>query len=402
MSRLGVQRALGLPECATPPQEVYELAKRRGMDFVTITDHDTIDGALEIADLPDTFISEELTARFRGEPQAVHVLCFGITPGRPRVAAGARRRRRGLRRVPRLPAASSARWRIPFYAVAAPLSGRHRRRLAELFPIWETRNGSRARELNMPAAIYVETHGGIAVGGSDDHAGIDIGRTFTRGAAGAPRRPSSSSTCAPVASTPRGEQGSAEKWAHAAMALAVRALGHDGERARARSGARARDRRARCCARATRREGSAAGNLAPRDARALLRAWLASVGLDELSEADLVAYMQDDRFTHADLYRRATRAHERLLREAVATALDAAGRGEIDGDRRRPVRGLRPGDPLRAVGGVHRARAREARAAATASARASRSSPTGSARCTASRARSRRSASAASRASRSR
>ena len=59
----GVQRALGLPECATPPQEVYELAKRRGMDFVTITDHDTIDGALEIADLPDTFISEELTAQ---------------------------------------------------------------------------------------------------------------------------------------------------------------------------------------------------------------------------------------------------------------------------------------------------------------------------------------------------
>ena len=44
LSRLGVQRSLGLPECATPPQEVYELAKRRGMDFVTITDHDTIDG----------------------------------------------------------------------------------------------------------------------------------------------------------------------------------------------------------------------------------------------------------------------------------------------------------------------------------------------------------------------
>src|ERR1700681_3091717 len=80
VSRLGVQRALGLPECATPPHEVYELAKRRGMDFVTITDHDTIDGALAIAELPGTFISEELTANFHGEPQAVHVLCFGITP----------------------------------------------------------------------------------------------------------------------------------------------------------------------------------------------------------------------------------------------------------------------------------------------------------------------------------
>ena len=48
LSRLGVQRSLGLPECATPPEEVYELAKRRGMDFVTITDHDTIDGCLEL------------------------------------------------------------------------------------------------------------------------------------------------------------------------------------------------------------------------------------------------------------------------------------------------------------------------------------------------------------------
>ena len=79
LSRLGVQRALGLPECATPPQEAYELAKRRGMDFVTITDHDTIAGVLEIAELPDVFISEELTAHFRGEAQAVHVLCYGIS-----------------------------------------------------------------------------------------------------------------------------------------------------------------------------------------------------------------------------------------------------------------------------------------------------------------------------------
>src|SRR5436853_7820984 len=80
LAKLGVQRAAGLPECATPPEEVYELAKCRGMDFVTITDHDTISGVVQIADRPDVFVSEELTAHFRGEPQAVHVLCLGITP----------------------------------------------------------------------------------------------------------------------------------------------------------------------------------------------------------------------------------------------------------------------------------------------------------------------------------
>jgi glycosyltransferase involved in cell wall biosynthesis/predicted metal-dependent phosphoesterase TrpH len=326
VSRLGVQRALGLPECATPPHEVYELAKRRGMDFVTITDHDTIDGALAIADQPDTFISEELTANFHGEPQAVHILCFGIDPANHEwLQAHAGDVEACAEYLDACGIVSAL--AHPFYSVGAPLRSRHRRRLAELFPIWETRNGSRARELNMPAAIYVETQGGIAIGGSDDHAGIDIGRTFTR-------TPAAASPAAFLEhlragrAAPGGEQGSAAKWAHAAMALAVRALGRDGERAEL-DPFRVLEIAERVLAEGDRREGSAAGNLAPADARALLRAWLASVDLDDLAEADLVAYMQDERFNHADLYRRATRAHERQLREAVEIAVDAVGRGEI-------------------------------------------------------------------------
>ena len=149
VSKLGVQRALGLPECATPPEEVYALAKRRGMDFVTITDHDTIDGALEIADRPDVFVSEELTARFAGEPQAVHVLCFGITPGDHewlQAHAGDVEQVAEYLREQEIASALAH----PFYAVEAPLTARHRRRLAELFGVWEVRNGARAPELNAP------------------------------------------------------------------------------------------------------------------------------------------------------------------------------------------------------------------------------------------------------------
>ncbi len=161
LSKLGIQRSLHLPECATPPEEVYELAKRRGMDFVTITDHDTIAGALTLEHLPDTFISEELTAWFKGEPQAVHVLCYGITPDdhewlqahNDDVEACAE-----YLHAHEITAALAH----PFYAVEAPLTARHRRRLAQLFPIWETRNGSRAKELNLPAFVYIETHGGTA------------------------------------------------------------------------------------------------------------------------------------------------------------------------------------------------------------------------------------------------
>jgi hypothetical protein len=64
---------------STPPEHVYELAKARGMDFVTITDRDSIDRVLEIADRPDVFLSVELTARFRDSEQTVSLLCYGVS-----------------------------------------------------------------------------------------------------------------------------------------------------------------------------------------------------------------------------------------------------------------------------------------------------------------------------------
>ena len=98
-SKLGVQRAVGLPECATPPQEVYELAKRRGMDFVTITDHDTIAGVLEIADRPGRVrLRGADRALPRRAPGRARPLLRDLARG-PRVAAGPPRRRRAVRGV---------------------------------------------------------------------------------------------------------------------------------------------------------------------------------------------------------------------------------------------------------------------------------------------------------------
>ena len=328
VSKLGVQRALGLPECATPPEEVYALAKRRGMDFVTLTDHDTIDGALELAGrYDDAFVSEELTAWFRGEPQAVHVLCLGITPDDH---AKLTEHRHDVERVAEElhDRGITCALAHPFYAVEAPLTARHRRRLAELFPIWEVRNGSRAAELNAPAAIYVDTHGGIGIGGSDDHAGVDIGRTWT---------------ATPPAATweeylghiragrteAAGDQGSAAKWAHAAMALTVRALGPGDDGARPEPSAVLRMVQ-RVMAESGRRRGAEGNDLCPDDARALLRAWLDAVDL-EMTTAELLAWMQSDGFSHADLFRRARRRHERRLGRAVdeIVALAEAGQNPL-------------------------------------------------------------------------
>jgi glycosyltransferase involved in cell wall biosynthesis/predicted metal-dependent phosphoesterase TrpH len=329
-SKLGVQRAVGLPECATPPQEVYELAKRRGMDLVTITDHDTIAGVLEIADRPDVFISEELTAHFRGEPQAVHVLCYGITcedhdwlqahSGDVELCAGYMYEQEIVCALAH-----------PYYTVAAPLTARHRRRLAELFGIWEIRNGARARELNRPAATYVATREGVGIGGSDDHAGVDIGRTYSE---------------TPPARTPRdflehvrrgevlarGVQGGAAKWAHAAIALAARSFAS--ERAGEEPGGRPDPARVmrmvnRLLREGDARRGAVGSDVTPDDARCLLRAWMSAVELDHLDERQLVAFMQEESFSHADLYRRACRLHERKLRRAVDAAVNAAA-GQAD------------------------------------------------------------------------
>ena len=61
-------------ECYSEPQAVYEQARRRGMDLVTLTDHDTIDGALALASLPGTFMSVELTCALPGTTKCVKLV----------------------------------------------------------------------------------------------------------------------------------------------------------------------------------------------------------------------------------------------------------------------------------------------------------------------------------------
>lgn len=48
------------------------------MNYVIITDHNRIDGAMEIAHFPDTFISEEITTYFPEDGCKIHVLTWNI------------------------------------------------------------------------------------------------------------------------------------------------------------------------------------------------------------------------------------------------------------------------------------------------------------------------------------
>lgn len=74
-------RRIGAPESFMEPREVYNACKEAGMDYVTISDHNCIRGALEIAHFPDTFISSELTTYFPENGCKIHCLVSGISAG---------------------------------------------------------------------------------------------------------------------------------------------------------------------------------------------------------------------------------------------------------------------------------------------------------------------------------
>ena len=76
------------------------------------------------------------------------------------------------------------------------------------------------------------------------------------------------------------------------------------------------------------REGKVAADIGPDDARCLLEAWLDGMGLD-LRGRGLIAHLQSDSFSHADLYRRARRIHDRRLRAAIEGGTKAVATGDL-------------------------------------------------------------------------
>ncbi|MDZ4816373.1 MAG: glycosyltransferase [Verrucomicrobiota bacterium] len=74
-----ILRRLGVPESFSEPEFLYDSLIKAGMDFVTITDRNSIEGCLKLIGKPGFFISQEITAYF---PDGVktHLLAWNITP----------------------------------------------------------------------------------------------------------------------------------------------------------------------------------------------------------------------------------------------------------------------------------------------------------------------------------
>lgn len=67
--------AFAIPESYSDPRALYRLLLQRGMSLVTLTDHNSINGVRELLDagLPDVFISAEITTTFPEDGCNIHV-----------------------------------------------------------------------------------------------------------------------------------------------------------------------------------------------------------------------------------------------------------------------------------------------------------------------------------------
>ncbi len=177
-----ILRALKAPESFTPPELVYEQARRRGMDFVTITDMNTIEGVMRIAGLPGVFLSEEVAMIMPESKSMVHLLVYGITPGQHEEISALRER--GFELLDYLRDRKTAHSLAhPFYFPGGQLSPGEWSDLLARMELVEARNGTRARWENTAvmqtaAAVKGEGFKGFTAG-SDDHCGRFIGLTWT-------------------------------------------------------------------------------------------------------------------------------------------------------------------------------------------------------------------------------
>ena len=182
-------RFLRARDCYSEPGAVYAAAKARGMDVVTITDHDSVDGCLEFLqdhpDADDFFISEEIECRVPDAGLKVHIGAYDINE---RIHRGIQPLRRNV-----FEAVAFLRSEGIFYALNHPFfffKGQmalddYLDTARRLFPAFEVRNGTMLPEHNALTEMIVDRWSSAAssplttIGGSDSHTLAGIGTTFT-------------------------------------------------------------------------------------------------------------------------------------------------------------------------------------------------------------------------------
>lgn len=193
-------KQINAAESYVEPIQVYNTAKQRGMQFVTISDHDRIDGALELANLKDTFISAEATLTFPEDGCKIHCLVTGITE---KQWAEIDNRRDDIYAFQKYVRQQNIIHSVahPLFTVNGQMTIEHFEKLLLLFNRFEAINGARdaragtivrsimenltANQLTqMQQRHQIDPYGDkpwqkVFTGGSDDHSGEFIGAAYT-------------------------------------------------------------------------------------------------------------------------------------------------------------------------------------------------------------------------------
>jgi predicted metal-dependent phosphoesterase TrpH len=165
-------------ESYNDPVEVYDTLKRRGMDLVTITDHDSVGAGEPLLRYPDFFLSEEISC-VTPDGTRLHVGVYDIDERRHIELD----RRRGdlLSLIFYL-----QEQRLPFSVnhVFSSLTGRRTdgdfALFEHYFPLLETRNGQMSPRGNVAAERLAAGWGKSPVAGSDSHSLTGLGLTYTQ------------------------------------------------------------------------------------------------------------------------------------------------------------------------------------------------------------------------------
>jgi hypothetical protein len=212
--------AFAIPESYSDPLKLYPLLKKRGMSLVTLTDHNSVDGVKEMLDagFSDVFMSAEMTTTFPEDGCNIHVTAANITEAQ----FAELNRLRGniydmvayLDEQIALESSTGKGNKIAYfmthplmstqnrpYGREGSLTLQHLEKALLLSDAFEIQNGARTKALNdltrnMLSALDAATIERLAnkhdlppkgatpwrkgiVGGSDDHAGINPGHTWT-------------------------------------------------------------------------------------------------------------------------------------------------------------------------------------------------------------------------------
>lgn len=204
----GTLKFLGSRDCYSAPEDVYRVAKARGMHLVAVTDHDAIDGALELASAhpDDVIVGEEVSCWLADGQLEVHLGVYGMTERLHREIQPWRRNALDVMTALREANAFFAlNHLLYFYRGQMPLDAYLE--VLNAVPALEARNGTMLPEHNLLVEALASGRRLGMIGGSDAHTLRRVGRTWTE-APGANRDEFLASLRAGLG-RPQGEHGAA-------------------------------------------------------------------------------------------------------------------------------------------------------------------------------------------------